>query len=313
MSDAARVRDVFDDFVEQAWSEHAERTEAVAGRLRAALSMPGSGEQVAALARLVVHVFGEHLGHFDEGCGLLRQLMPHTAAAGHADVQSTLRVGIASLAIAERSDPASRDAALAGLSSSEEVVRALATAAAACLGRDELTRCRALFADARARAAGTSATDKAVQRALAVTAHNMAWALHDRAERSPEQNAAMLDAAAASREHWAVAGTWLEAERAEYALACCHMAAAAPAQGLVHALHCLAICEANRAAPFEMFFANEALARVHRARRDEDAFQHALAAAHAAFDALPPGEQADCQGALNALRKAHEPGRVMSL
>ncbi len=303
MNDAAGVRDVFDDFVELAWSEHAEHTEAVAERLRGAIVMPRTGEQVAALARLIVHVFGEHLGRFDQGRGLLHQLGQHAAAAGHVIAGSALRVGIASLAMTERSDPASRDAALAGLRSPEEAVRALATAAAACLGREKLARCRSLFADARASAAGTSATDQAVQRALAVTANNMAWALHDRAERSPEQKAATLDAAAASSEHWAVAGSWLEAECAEHALACCHVAAASPTQGLVHALQCLAICEANAAPPFEVFFANEALARVHRARGDADAFDKALAAMQAAFDTLPPGERADCQGAFDAMRK----------
>ena len=201
-----------------------------------------------------MHLCGEHLGAFDDGRWRLAALAGHPLA--DATVRSALRVGDASLTLAE-TGRADRDGFTL-----EELIRSEAGAAAISLGRQRTDRAMALLRDARARVAALPAATAAVHRPLAVACNNMAWELHDRGgARSAGDTAAMLDIAAASRMHWTQAGTWLEVERADYALALCHLSAGLPDQGLHFATQCLAACTQNGAPPYEHFFAHEALAR----------------------------------------------------
>ena len=105
-----------------------------------------------------------------------------------------------------------------------------------------------------AAAPGIADGDPAI-RALAVTSNNLASTLEESGSRSADETAAMLDAAHASLEFWGRAGGWLEAERAEFMLAQCHLAAGDAAAALGHAEACAAICERNGADAFERFFA----------------------------------------------------------
>ena len=285
----------FDAFLQQAWADHADHSVAVAARLRADTPAPHTAEQLAALARLVVHLCGEHLGAFEDGRWRLAALASHPLADNN--VQSTLRVGVASLSLAE-SGYADRAAF-----SIEEVIRSEAGAAAISLGRRETQRALALLDDARARVAALPDAAGTVHRPLAVACNNMAWELHDRGvARSAGDTAAMLDIAAASRMHWALAGTWLEVERADYALALCHLSAGLPEQAQQFAAQCLATCMRNEAPPHEQLFAHEALAKVGQARGDAAACAHHVAAAQAAFAQLSPDDQASNHSTLAALQ-----------
>ena len=93
------MSEVFDAFLAQSWADHAEHAEAVAERLRLQTPPPGSSDQVAALSRLTVHLFGEHLGLFDEARERLDALAGH--GPPDAEALSALRVGRATLNLAE--------------------------------------------------------------------------------------------------------------------------------------------------------------------------------------------------------------------
>jgi hypothetical protein len=286
---------LFDAFLQQAWADHADQSAAVAERLRTQTPAPQSAAQLAALSRLVVHLCGEHLGAFDDGRWRLAALAGHPLA--DAMVQSALRVGIASLTLAETGH-ADRDGFTL-----EELIRSEAGAAAVSLGRQRTERALALLRDARGRVAALPAATGAVHRALAVACNNMAWDLHDRGNaRSAADTAAMLDVAAASRVHWAHAGTWLEVERADYALALCHLSAALPEQGLHFAAQCLAACAQNNAPPYEHFFAHEALSKLLHARGAAAECASHVAAAEVVFAQLPADEQSGCRATLTALQ-----------
>ena len=287
----------FDTFLQQAWADHADQPAVVAQRLRTDTPAPQSAEQLAALVGLVVHLCGEHLGAFDDGRWRLAALAGHPLA--HAGVQSALRVGMAGLTLAETG------AADRGGFTLEELIRSEAAAAAISLGRHQTERAMSLLGAARERVAGLASADAGVHRPLAVACNNMAWELHDRAgARSDEDTAAMLDIAAASKLHWSRAGTWLEVERADYALALCHLSAGLPQRALDFANECLAGCVRNDAPAYELFFAHEALARVQHERGDAAACAASVAAAQAAFERLGPDDQPSCRAAsvaLNAL------------
>jgi tetratricopeptide (TPR) repeat protein len=289
------MSEAFDAFVAQAWTDHADHAEAVAERLRLQTPPPGSSDQVAALSRLTVHLFGEHLGLFDEARERLDALAGHGPA--DAEALSALRVGRATLNLAEgRAEP------MSGFSDSE-ALRAEAGAASLCVGRGESTKGRVFIASARNRLAALTDALPADHRPLAVACNNMLWALVERgAARNTDDAAAMVDFAHASREHWSHAGTWLEVERGDYGVACALLEAGAPDEALRHAEQCLASCVAHEAAPYEHFFAHEALARVHRARGDDGAARHHVQAAQAAFDRLDGDDQTACRAALQALQ-----------
>lgn len=287
----------FDSFLQQAWADHADRPAEVALRLRKHTPAPETPDHLSALARLVVHLCGEHLGDFDDGRWRLAHLAHHPLA--DADVQSALRVGIASLTLAQtgRADRAGF--------SVDERIRSEAAAAAICVGRRQTDRASLLLRRARERLATLPEAPVAMHRPLAVACNNMAWELHDRGiERNPEDTAAMLDMATAAKAHWSQAGTWLESERADYALAICHLSAGQPEAALQHAAQCLATCTQNDAPPYELLFAHEALARAHGARGDGASRKRNTEAAQAAFDRLSAGDQSACRSTLTALLAA---------
>ena len=285
----------FDQFLQQAWADHAEQSEAVALRLRTSTPAPQSAEQLAALARFVVHLCGEHLGAFDDGRWRLDALTGHPRV--DASVQSTLRVGIASLTLAETG------AADRSSFTLEEQIRCEAAAAAISLGRHQTERALALLRTARGRLSALPDAGAAVHRPLGIACHNMAWVLHDRGSaRSAEETATMLELAAGSKMHWAKAGTWLEVERSDYDLARCNLAAGLLDPALHFAALCLAGCTQNDAPPYEVFFAHEALALVQHARGDLADCARSVAAATAAFAELAAGDQDACRSTLAALQ-----------
>lgn len=285
----------FDTFVQQAWADHAEQPEAVALRLRASTPAPESSDQLAALARLVVHVCGDHLGAFADGRWRLAALEVHPLA--DANVRTTLRVGIASLTLAETGA-----ADHAGFTL-EEQIRCEAAAAGISLGRHQTGRATTLLRRARERLAELPDAGAAVHRPLAIACHNMAWELHDRGStRSAQDTALMLDVAAASKLHWAQAGTWLEVERGDYDLARCNLSAGLLDPALHFAAQCLAGCTQNDAPPYEYFFAHEALSLVQHARGDSAACARNVAAANASFEQLTPGDQDACRSTRAALQ-----------
>lgn len=285
----------FDAFLQQAWADHAAQPEAVALRLRTDTPAPATADQLAALVRFVVHLCGEHLGAFEDARWRLAALARHPLA--DATVQSALRVGAASLTLAEAGRADRSGFTL------EEHIRCEAAAAAISLGRRNTGRAMTLLRTARERLATMPDAGAAVHRPLAVACHNMAWELHDRGDaRSAADTAAMLDLAAGSKRHWAQAGTWLEVQRGDYELALCHLSAGLPELALRFATQCQAACIQNDAPPYEHFFAHEALARVQHARGDVAAGTHHVAAAEAAFEKLTVGDQGGCRTALVALQ-----------
>ena len=284
----------FDAFLKQAWADHAEHSEAVAARLRSDRPAPETAAQLAAFVRLVVHLCGEHLGAFDDGRERLQALTTHPLADD--DVRSALRVGIASLTLAEFGQ-----ADLTAFTPDEQV-RSLAAAAAIGVGRHNPARALALLADARRRVAALPSVGPATHRPLAVACNNMAWELIERGSaRSTDETEAMLDIAAASQVHWAEAGTWLEVERSDYGLALAHLSAGRADDALPFAMRCLASCTQNAAPPFEHFFAHEALARVQHVGGNAVAAAHSVAAAQAAFDQLGADDREACRAALDTL------------
>lgn len=275
------------EFLEAGWSEHGDQPQRVADRLASSFALMTEPEHVAPYARLLTHVFGEHLGQWQRGTALLDALrsLPVCDAAGRA----ALARNVATLKCA------SGDEAGLGDLSQEDRAFALATAAAACAGRSEFGEAIALYTRALDLAKlGLPAESPAI-RALAVGGNNLAAALGEKSVRDAAETAGMVVAARGGLTYWKLAGTWLEEERAEFRLARSLTLAGEPHAGAEHAERCLALCERNDATAFEHFFGWFALAAAKRAAGDTAAFDATRASAFTCWERVPEDERRWCE------------------
>jgi hypothetical protein len=278
----------FDAFLDDAWSDHAERPQAVADRLMTAMAQPQTADDIVQLGRLAAHVFGEHLGQWQRGIEFLDTLRDLPAGAGSAVVDTSLARAITTLRYA------SGDATAVETLSPEDRACVLAGAAQALIGRDEPARGTAAFEAALALGERGLPAGSPALRALAAAGNNIAVTLEQKAQRAPADTRTMVTAAQAGLRYWKQAGTWLEEERAQYRLARTLLAAGRADEAIAAAQACLHVCTCNAAPAFERFFGHAALAVARRAVGDRAAFEAARADALAAFEQVPDDLKAWC-------------------
>ncbi len=285
----------FDTFIGKAWDDHATNTAAVARRLDDGFALVADEPQLNQLMNLGQHVHGAHLGEWQQGIAFVERLtaLPAYAPEG-ASGQARTRT-IASLCLA-----AGEEAKLAALSPSDRI-RVLAMAGSILAERDT-ARASALLQQALdlAQRADLPMSDP-VHRALAATGNNLACALEEKPARSAEERALMILAAQTARHHWAIAGTWLETERAEYRLANTWLQAGDLARARGHAQSCLEIVAANDGAALERLFGWEALGLVERAAGNASGHARALVRAREAFAELAEADKSWCAASIERL------------
>lgn len=244
----------FEEFINQAWDDHAVKTHEVAEKLRHQ-SVAQSASEIVQVAGLVTHVFGEHLGQWDDGIRVLQALKQPDE-----ETKAAIERSIASLELSS-----GKPQKLKTLTTSDQI-RVLAVSASALSEQKQAAKAEQFFRDALTKAHGLKREDPA-NRALAVTGNNLACALEEKKSRSKDETTLMITAAEAARKYWEIAGTWLHVERAEYRLANTYMKADDLARALKHAQECLRICQANNADETELKYANEILNQVKAASK----------------------------------------------
>ena len=285
----------FNTFIGKAWDEHATDTPVVAARLPEGVALATDAAQIARLATLAHHVFGEHLGEWRHGIDFIEPLAALPLIVADAPNLQSLRNCLASLAL---SQAGASD--LAGLSVSDRIcVQAMA---AANLALHHAARSRGLLEQA-VDAAGRSGlpVSDPMHRALAIAGNGIAGTLEEKNPRSAAERELMLLAAQTARVYWERAGTWLEVERAEYRLAMSWLQAGDLARARRHAQTCLEIVVANDGVALERFFGWEALGRVERAAADAAGHARALGEARIAFEALEDSDKGWCGESLAKL------------
>ena len=286
-----------DNFIGQAWTDHAADAAAVAARLQP-LPPVTDEAHIVPLAHLAHHVLGQHLGRWQDGIALLQQLAALPCCPPQGDTPAALRrfqdslllaTGDASINLSETMAPSDR-------------IRVTAMAAASLAAHDT-ARASALLHGAAAdfTSAGLSGEDVSA-RALAANANNIAGALEEMSQRTPAQRNLMIAAAQMASRFWRQAGGWLEDERAEYRLALVWLQAGDVAQARQHAQRCLDVVAKNQGPALEQFFGWVALGRVERAAGNAESHAQAITEAQTAFAALAETDRAWCQVSLTALR-----------
>jgi hypothetical protein len=285
----------FDSFLESAWNDHGDHPRAVADRLAASIAVVAAPEQVAPFARLVTHVYGEHLGEWAAGIALLESLRGMAGVGANPAAAGAIDRGVATLRYA-RGD---RDA-LAALAVDDRAA-VLATAASIFTARNDFSRALAAYAAATQVAAGGLPTGSPAVRALAVAGNNLAAGLEEKSDRSAAETAGMVHAAEGGLTYWTLAGTWLEEERALYRLARSLLAAGEPERATARAQRCIDVCERNAAAPFERFFGYAALAIAQRAAGDRNGFLVSREHAFELHRQIPAEDRSWCEADLSLL------------
>jgi hypothetical protein len=285
----------FNTFVGGAWDDHVTDSPEVAQRLSEGLALVATEAELMRLMDLAHHVHGQHLGAWRAGSAFIERLATLPPFAPEGASGQAWRRCMASLALGERAE-----ADLGALSPSDRI--RVTAMAATNLAEHDTRRAMRLLQQAlgQAEAGGLAAADP-MHRALAVAGNTIAVALEEKAARCDEERALMILAAQTARHHWAVAGTWLEVERAEYRLAMTWLQAGDLTQARTHAQNCLEIVAANEGAALERFFGCEALGLVERACGNVTGHAQALAKAREAFAALAEEDKGWCAKSLAEL------------
>lgn len=288
-----------DEVLQAGWADHGDAPQSVADQLAAAVHRVGTSEQAIPFARLLVHVYGEHLGQWQQGIELLEKLVQHMAGSGSTDsAGATLQQGIASLRYASGDDVA---AALRGLTTTQRV-SALTVAASALAAHGNTTRAIEAFTNALQSAnAGLPEGSPAI-RSVAVAGNNLASTLEGKADRLPNETQAMQVCAEAALKYWKLAGTWLEVERAEYRLARSLLQADRAHDAVGAAQRCVDLCLGSGAPAFELFFGYAVLGIAQRAADQADAALHSRTAALVQWQAVPEADRSWCQNDLDELK-----------
>lgn len=285
----------FDAFIETAWNDHADHPQDVADRLVASIHIVEKPEQIPPFARLTTHVFGEHLGQWQQGIALLESLREGPAFDDGPAVTEALARNVGVLRYARGDQDA-----LAPLSL-ENRVSVLATASSAFAGQGRFKQAIAAYREAMQCAPPDLPAKSAAIRALAIGGNNLAAALEGKQDRDPAETRGMIDAAEAGLQYWKLAGTWLEEERAEYRLTRSLLQAGESAAAVRSARRCVAVCEDNNAPDFELFFGQTVLALALRAADDADGFTAARRRALEMYERVAPDERGWCKAELAEL------------
>jgi hypothetical protein len=284
----------FQQFIETAWSDHADHADAVAQRLTASLAQVEEPAQVAPYARLVTHVFGEHLAQWQDGLAVLAALRALPAAAGPVEQALLARNGAVL-----RHGHGDADA-VAALGREDRIV-ALATASSAYAAQKRYAAALDAYESAEREAEGGLPAGSPAVRALAVGGNNLASALEEKAVRDARETAGMVAAAQSGLVHWRQAGTWLEEERAHYRLARSLLKADRAADAVGAAQSCVDVCLAHDAPPFERFFGYAVLSLALRGSGRGDEAARAKAQALAEYEQVADDERTWCAADLAEL------------
>lgn len=239
-------------FVHQAWADHHNCSREVAQQLSEFVASTKQ-DQIPSIVPLITHIYGEHLGEWSGGLELLEKLsaLADTAEQRQMIYRNQIALKLAGGMIEDVDD----------LMLSDQI-RVLCLASSALLGQGQSERAAKYFCEAMGLAESELASTDPAIRSLAVTGNNLAADLEQRKNRNEQETLLMVKAAHTALKYWLKAGTWAQHQVAHYRLSKSLLAAGQNTEALEEAMSCLAMCKANKAGAYDLFWANEAVASV---------------------------------------------------
>ncbi len=236
----------FEEFNNKAWENHAEHPQNIADQLGGAINLVKTSDQVSALAKLTAHVYGEHLGQWQQGVQSLERLRSAPAYEVNGECEKVISRSIAGLELAAEIllSPTQFN--------SSDQIQIFTLAATALNGQGQLERAHSLFLKALAIAeTGIAAADLA-NRALAVAGNNLACSLEEKKHCTQKDCELMILAALTARKYWEIAGTWEQVMWAEYRLAMTYLKAEDVPSAKKHRELCYQLAQEHGSAPPEI-------------------------------------------------------------
>lgn len=252
----------FKKLINEGWKNHDRKSQEVADSLFEGFHLLETPEQFPPFVSLAIHTIGGHLGQWSKAEELLQELTRLDSFQNDSCVYR----GLSALSYIQNNlDNFQKYLALCPKEEKDSEVRIYAMAANELVGQKEIKRAKEVFHLTLTKMSSNLEKGDSSARAMAICGNNLACELEEKEVRSEEENEFMVLAAQTARKYWEVAGSWVEVERAEYRLAMSLMKANRFNEALEHARNCERICLENEAAPFEKFFAYEALTKVNQA------------------------------------------------
>lgn len=128
---------------------------------------------------------------------------------------------------------------------------------------------------------GDQMADPVAERRLAAGLFNATWQLMDRADRTDEDDDAMVHMAHASRHHWGRVGGPENRARGEWQCSRVYAVLGRAEPSLYHAGRCLELCERYELVEWDLAFAHEAMARARAVAGDAEGARQSIERARA--------------------------------
>lgn len=143
--------------------------------------------------------------------------------------------------------------------------------------------------------ADTTFTEMEAHRYFAQACNQHVWRLVAQSQRTPDEDAEMLDAAHASLYHWRYVGTGIHQQRGEWLISHVNSLLADGTNALRHAERCLALTAAyeTEMEDFDVAYAYLGMARAHAILGNKTDAQKYLALAERAGEAISDEEDRD--------------------
>ncbi len=256
----------FENLIQECWAEHATNTSQVAEKLSQVSPQEIEDKDIAAYVKILIHTYGSHLNQFNKAIEILNTISEHKARLGQVNHALNVGLAVANTCVGnlEAAHEFSQKAFLRAVTKSAILQIKASAAFEMSTENGATTEARRVFKEALCLAEELKEFDKPLARNLAMAGNGIACWLEQKETLSDDETQFLLQAAAAGRQYWEIAGTWLQVARAEYRLAMSHIKAKQLDKALFHAQECAKINVENNADSYELFFANQALALVYR-------------------------------------------------
>lgn len=275
----------FEEYLKNAWSIHPTESQKLLDEFRQHFSLLKTSDDVLAMAELITHVTGEHLGKWSEGLHYLNTLKHNPLLKDFSEIDRLM----ASLSLALDSR-----FSIDSYSDSDQVIILGMTASALASQNDTIRASEYLERAHDIAKRKLSKMDPAI-RSLAEEANNIAFILEEKETCTKVEMNLMIQAAFIGRKYWEAVGTWKEIERAEYRLAQTFLKAQVLDKAYDHAEKCLAIIAENNNEPLEVFFGFKSLALIEKARKNKLGFDEAIGKMKEAFNKITSEDQIWCK------------------
>ena len=284
----------FAELIQQAWADLDNHPGSVAARLENYVSNVSHQEDIRDLVSLITHTYGERLGQWHQGVDQLEKLQLQSDSA---EVRQSIFRGISALRLAgELADNVD------DLMASDQI-RVLCLACSALLQQGQEARALSYYNDALQIVNELNGDVDPAFKSLASASNKVAAYFERRKQRTPPQTDLMVRAARNCLKYWLHSGTWQQQQLAHFRLSKSLLAAGLGVEALEEAMSCLAVCKSNAAGPYELFWANEAVASVIHVSKPS-AYVDYLKNMREYFENLPEADKPGCEPRLKELESS---------